>query len=232
MSYIITFAILIALIIAFGIIIPRLTGRLNTKINLLFVCGYLALLVALSASCLLVPDKALVRVDTPTISDGGVHNDYLFWLRFFSGNFSAPKGFVQTVNSFKPQSKTLAVKSQLNFSNVWVGKKGVNVPDNHNGKIDVYFFAQTPLTFVNFKYHPKIDPVKVAYKGSTLSLKSVQQQLFELSGFDDRQAALQFYNGSDNIFNMVSMSDYELIVVLLPKGVNVRIGDYSTYPTY
>jgi hypothetical protein len=236
MSYAISFLLIIALIAAFAVIFPRLTGRLNTKMNLFVVCGYLVLLVILSVACLLIPRGSLVRVDTAASTADGHYtaDDSLFWHRLSSGNFSAPKGCVQTQKSFTPQGKTFSVKTVLSFGNVWVGKKGVNVPDNHSGKIDVYFYAKSPLAFVNYKYNPKIQPLSITYKGTSLSIKESGDRLFNISGVDDRMAAKQFYNGFSgaDLFNQINISDYALIVVLLPKGVTVNGGDYNSFPTY
>lgn len=224
-----TLATSIGLIAAFAIVFPRITKGLSARLNLLIACGYLVLLIGLSAVCLMIPASSLVWAETPTISDGYVHYDNAVWSNLFSGNFSAPDGLTQTVTSLKPQSKTIAVKGLSNFYNVWVGRKGVNAPDNHNGKIDIYRYSEAPISYANYKYHPKPPLLKYTYKGSLLEFRAVPQSNYVVYSFDDRLSAEQFYTESNSLYYINS---YELVVVLLPKGVKISGGDYSSYPTY
>jgi hypothetical protein len=224
-----TLAISIGLIAAFAIVFPRITKGLSAKLNLFIACGYLSLLIGLSAVCLLIPANTLVQVDAPTTSDEYNQNNNMICLNLSSGRSSVPDGLVQTVTSFKPKSKSIEVQGEtMGINGIYIGRKGVNVPDNHTGKIDIYYYTHTPIVSANYKYKLKNPSLKLSYKGSVLQIDIVQQSNYVAYSFDDRQSAEQFYN----IGSMFSIGSYELVVVLLPKGVTINGGDYSSFPTY
>jgi hypothetical protein len=211
-------AFLIIVIIIIGIIglAPFAVKRLSAKLNFRIIGGYLAVLIVLSLVCLLLPGGVLVK-GADTSQEAG-NPDANAYQRITAGDFDAPDGFTKTEKDFDPLGGSVRVTCGENLEGmVFVGTKGVDVPDNGDGKIDVYSYSSATVNFGNMYFVPEIGAPDLAYSGGNLTVSAASQKEKDFYQFDDGYALGQFFSGQRSL-NSGSIVIKE-IFVLLPRGM-------------
>lgn len=231
MTNFLSFILLIILIVAIVVVAPFIAKHLHIKVNLFIVCGYLTLLVAFSIISLLLPGGALIKAGKGVQPAGiGYTGDLnIFYKRISAGNFDAPSGYIKAVKSFTPNGKTIFLKNSISTFVIYVGTKGIDAPDNHNGKIDVYYYGGAYVSFNGTNLTPKVQTPLISYDGKTLAIKNVGQITLNYYSFDDRYTARQFLSQSNDDGDSISSNCIEQVVVLLPRGVTISGGDYCKF---
>lgn len=220
MSSVFLIMAVIIIIVAIVVLGPLITRRLSIKVNLFIIGGYLAVLFMLTVVCLLIPPSALkTPLQSETVSQYNL--DYnVFTSNLKAGNFYVPEGYTKTENAYKPQTDSVAISADI-FGMAYVGIKGVDVPDNGNGKIDVYSYVSGNVIFGNSYYevqpdHPEIYFEDGVYPKLDIGYK-VGKQTLKFYRFDDRYTVQQF---SDADFSWGGGSYIsQILIVLLPPDV-------------
>jgi hypothetical protein len=215
---IILFFIILA-IAAIVLIAPIITRRLNIKVNLLIIGGYLAVLIVLSLVCLMLPGGALVKAGSlsSTIRSADCVNDLNN--RISAGDFSAPAGMTKTEKSFKPQSGSIRITAQNCGAEILTFTKGDETPDNGDGKIDVYFYNRDNITVNGIRLSGNTKAPTIEYSWQDLKIKMEERQEINVYRFDDGYSARQFINTDDLD---ISSGCRNVIAVVIPDGVKIE----------
>lgn len=230
-SSVIALPLIIGFIIAAVVLTRFIARHLNMKLNFCIIFGYLALLIVLSLICPLLPSSALVKSEESSqITQYGESTNTLY-KRLFAGNLDAPSGFAKAVSRFTPKGRTLNLKTDINGISVCVGTKGVDIPDNHDGKIDVYYYGWANTDFGDISITIKMQAPKISYSGNTITTKERKLTVNKYF-FQDSYSAQQFLCKKGDEFGNSSGSSVEQIFVLLPRGVIAIGNNWSKLSNY
>jgi hypothetical protein len=207
-------------IIALIIIAPFVIRRLSVKTNFFIIGGFLSLLIVLSLIGLLLPSSVLVKSASPSLNAGNSERPLSIIERVITGNYAAPDGFTKTECNFEPRNSVVKLSTGNNLftGQVFVGIKGEDVPDNGDGKIDIYSYMSTSFDVRDVNFAPETDPPVIQYNNDILTLGNATQKAKNYDWIDDSYSIGQFLSG-DQSFNSGSMLTEE-IYVLLPHGVS------------
>lgn len=217
MSIIILFLIVLIVMIFTG---PKLSGLLNARSNILTVVCYLGLLSALSLVCFLLPSGALAQKVSPSY--------YLNSMASLSkqvktGHYGVPKGFTGTHQSYSLSGQSVSITSTSGDISVYLGTKGVDAPDDHSGKIDVYCYCQYDLEADSYRLSATMQPSALFFNGKSLDIKSLNPKTM-VTGYAFDYAS-QFFNSNE--FYRFENNATQIAVILVPKGVRAN-GNYGS----
>jgi hypothetical protein len=226
MSGIIVIFVFFAVLIAFIILSPVIVRSMSVKINFYIIGGYLAILLVLSLVVPLLPSGKLIKVTNApqtNVSNFTTNNVYK---QIQKGNFSAPAGYRAKVDTFAVKSGTITITPVNDLlGQVYVATKGIDIPDNGDGKIDVYSYGTAYIGNTNFA--PNLDLLTVKYSENNLTIANTEQKSVQFCKFYDGYAVGQFFNAN------LTMSSGAIIngpvIVLLPSGVKVSGEGYQTF---
>lgn len=222
---IILFLIIIIPAAIFGIG-PFIKKHTNLKINFCIIFGYLAVLFLLSLVCLILPRDALVKSEkTSQISD--TNDAYsLFDKKAAKGDFSVPSGFTKTEKSFAPQGCIVNVMTYNYDAVIITMTKGVDAPDNRDGKIDVYCYTiqNAHVSGTNMTFNTQVRAI--TYNDNNIKITSDIPHSIGLYEFADYYTTSQFIKQGSMI--NVSSPSFNTVVVILPRGVKVNETGSST----
>lgn len=219
--------IFLAVIIGAVAGLPFFSRRLSLRANVVIILGYLSILVILSLSSFAIPPWALQQPVDPDISLTGFQNsDTVIADGIRNGTFEAPEGCLKTVNAFDISIDSIAVSHHDGLPGlVYVGTKGVDAPDNGNGKIDVLTYVDGYVYFNGNYYDYSIEPPAVSIDNSDFYISGIEKKTLHLIQFNDRTILPQFFDEAETSHSFGAHS-YLIVVILLPPGIDAT-GDIT-----
>lgn len=223
--------VMIAAVVAIG---PFITRRLGIKTNLVLIGGYLALLITLSVICIFIPSSALkATIDREKASQSLDSGNSIISAGISAGSFDAPEDFTKTETSFEATSDRIHITGAADlFDEVYVGTKGVDIPDNGTNKIEVYTYVFGDVSFNGTYYPAQIDaPTVILDHANHLYINAAAEKSVDLYQFDDLYAVHQF-SGTDYSSGGGNASSSTLVIVLLPSGVTAEGSGYQPLSSF
>lgn len=221
MSYflvLINLAILVIIVVVLVNFSSKILFRLSVKRNIFIISGYLVLLIMLSVACFLLPSNQLLTTTEASIDDSyGVLQMYPAILKNDFGNI---EGCTRAEYNFAPQGNSVTIKSDSDLSwCTYVGTKGVDAPDNGDGKIDVYSYSYASVVIDNStSFDIPVDPLLFSFNQDNLILTYGENRKLDYACFSDRlSTAGQFFDADSSSDSRPTSS--QIVIILLPPGV-------------
>ncbi len=221
-------ALVLVLLIPSSLIIflRFVSKRLTVKSNFIFIGAYIGVLIVLSFMTLLLPSVALINGSTKGLS--AVNNPMgTLYQNITAGNFGEIGGLAKNAEySFAAKGSITFYNNDVSNSNgvsEYVGVKGVDAPDNGDGKIDVYCYTSS-YNFSGTYVTLKVPAPKVSFCNNQLKISASQQTTADFYSFDDKLTNPENINDTINS----EFAGCQMIVVMLPHGVTVSGTGYQT----
>lgn len=157
MAILLIFAIIIIAVMVFRFLVPLIGRLLSVKLNFIVVSVYVCILILFSLIPLFLPRGNLLKTSpAQIISPSGFTYMNQMYRNIQNGDFSAPSDLELIYNHSYAANYHGFTLNDTNVG-VYIGTKGIDAPDNHNGKIDVYYYS-LPLKIANINLAAKDAP--------------------------------------------------------------------------
>jgi hypothetical protein len=224
MAILLIFAIIIIAVMAFRFLVPLIGRLLSVKLNFKVVSAYLCILILFSLIPLFLPRGNLLKTSpAQIISPSGFTYMNQMYRNIQNGDFSAPSDLELIYNHSYAANYHGFTLNDTNVG-VYIGTKGIDAPDNDDGRIDAYYYS-LPLKIANINLAAK-DAPEISFDGRTLNMKSTNY-IAEFYSFNESRLAWRTENSTQQILNQVTGVTFNALVILLPRGVTISGGNYS-----
>lgn len=183
-----------------------------------------SLLVAVYFLSLLVPESALIKSEVVPQKNMQIRNSYdhyspQMFLAAIKKKALLPVGSKMTVTRFTPNNGQSSVAIECDNENdaIYTGVKGVDIPDDGDGKIEVVECIAPHIEFENVSFSPGLPSCELQYNGDRLTISGSAKKPFCFSQYENAGTVLKPF-GSD-LFTDSHFSD--VIFVFAPSGVTV-----------
>lgn len=193
---------------------PIVSKRINLQVNRRIIVGYLAVLIVLSLIGLLLPQGRLIKTESASQykpQDDGVYVDRVTQA-IKKGSYDAPEGMSCTGKSFTPTGEEISLTTYNCPACTVTFVKGVDIPDDGNDKVFVYYYKTDSSQPVAGDELAKID-----CKGDTIVVSKKAKRVYS---FDDGYGAGQFCHTSIGS-SIVVPETTDVIAVVLPRNVKI-----------
>jgi hypothetical protein len=224
MAILLIFAIIIIAVMAFRFLVPLIGRLLSAKLNFKVVSAYVCILILFSLMPLFLPRGNLLKTSpAQNILPSGFSYTHQIYKNIQNGDFSAPSDLELIYNHSYAANYHGFTLNDTNVG-VYIGTKGIDAPDNDNGKIDAYYYS-LPLKIANIDFATK-DAPEISFDNTHLN---INQPYFpaEFYSFDDGRLAWHTEHSTQQILSQVNGSTFNAMVILVPRGVTISGSNYS-----
>jgi hypothetical protein len=224
MAILLIFAIIIIAVMAFRFLVPLIGRLLSIKLNFKVVSAYVCILILFSLIPLFLPRGNLLKTSPAQIMlPSGFSYTHQIYKNIQNGDFSAPSDLELIYNhSYAADYHSFTLNN--NNVGIYIGTKGVDAPDNHDGKIDVYYYSLS-LKIANIDFAAKDAPV-ISFNKQAFNINQPHFTA-DFYSFDDGRLAWRTENSTQQILAQTTCVTFYALVILLPRGVTISGSNYS-----